>query len=75
MTNNREAALIEVQRTLQDVITPLLEHNYSAANNSNRDINHRACDHLRKLDITSRSVAILVYGQLPHSCTKQALST
>ena len=48
MTNNREAALMEVQQTLQDVITPLLEHNCSAANNYNNDFN-RACDHLTKI--------------------------
>ena len=49
MTNNREAALIEVQQTLQDVITPLLEHNCSAANNYNGNFNHQACDHLTKI--------------------------
>ena len=47
MTSNREAALIEVQQTLQDVITPLLEHECSAAN-YNRDFNYRTCDQLAK---------------------------
>ena len=49
MTNNREAALIEIEQTLQDVITPLLESDCSAANDYYRDINHRFCDHLMKI--------------------------
>ena len=32
MTNNCKAALIEIEQTLQDVIIPLLKHDYSAAN-------------------------------------------
>ena len=49
MTNNREAALIEIEQTLQDVMTPPLEHDCSAANDYNRDINHRFCDRLMKI--------------------------
>ena len=48
-TNNREAALIEVQQALQGVITPLLERECPAANDHNRDFNHGACDHLMKI--------------------------
>ena len=49
MTNNRKAALIEIEQTLQDVIIPLLKHDCSAANVYNRDINHRFCGHLAKI--------------------------
>ena len=49
MTYNREAALIEVQQTLQDVITPLLEHDCPAASKHNGEISYRACDHLAKI--------------------------
>lgn len=49
MTNNRKAALIEIEQTLQDVITPQLKRDCSAANDYNRDINHRFCGHLAKI--------------------------
>ena len=51
MTYNREAALIEVQQTLQDVITPLLEYDCPAANKYNGEISYRACDHLTEIAI------------------------
>ena len=63
MTYNREAALIEVQQTLQDVITPLLEHDCPAANEYNGEINYRACDHLTRIGIYLAQVS--KYGLWP----------
>lgn len=43
--------MIEVQQTIQDVITPLLEHDCSAANIYNCATNYRTCDHLTSIGI------------------------
>lgn len=45
----REAALLELQKTFEDIMAPLLKHECNAARDHNRDINYRACDHLTKV--------------------------
>ena len=44
----REAALIELHKTFQDIMAPLLEHECKGADYHNRDIKY-ACDHLTKI--------------------------
>ena len=49
INNDREAVLIELQKTFEDIMAPLLKHECVAAKDHNRENNYRACDHLTKI--------------------------
>ena len=49
ITKDREAAVFGLLPTIQDVMTLILKHVFSATRNRNRDINYRSCDHLTSI--------------------------